>query len=258
MIRRKNFIQAALEEDGAKLAEAFCNAVTFAAGFAVLTANTANDALDALLEAHPYRRGGGMLKPGDMALVRRLTGGGGSMGLLRRLEVNVRQLADREEQGFWPDFGNAVHAAIEPALQRFTFAVANSFGRCKDIGGHDINVFAKMIVAQSIASLGAEEAEAAKRCFTRRTVVMRGQRTPVPLLLESVSPRAAAKTMRELNISLIEGKVPDGFDIFSYRPVRDGSQAVANLLRDPRVWDSAVERADRLNRKKENTQSIQE
>lgn len=247
-MKRKDFIQAALTEDDKALTERFADTLTVCIGFAVLTADITTEALDALVDAHPDAKGG-LVDAHGWKLVRRLMGNGTTdSGLLHRLLVNVRQFAaDNKDACFWLDFGNDVHSRVEPALQRLGFALANSLGRSKRIASGDSMLFARLIVAQSIASLAAEEVARAKREFSRHTIMMNNQRTPVPLLFESLSCAAVNKYVRELNISLIEDRVPDGFDIFDYAPAKTGVTAVANLLHDSRTWNSAIERSVELN-----------
>lgn len=246
----RNLIAKALSSNEQQMTEEFANALTFCIGFGVLTTNLATDALDALTEAHPEPKGG-LLKMQDWRIIRKLQGNGTTdNGLLHKLLVNIRQFsADSKDVCFWFDFGNTVHSRIEPTVQRFTFAIANSLGRSKQIAHGDNNLFARLIVAQSIASLGAEEVANAKRTFSRHTITMYGRRTPIPPLFEEISCEHIGKYLRELNISLIEDRVPDGFSVFDYAPVSTGVKAVTNLLRDPNTWDTAIMRSVELNDK---------
>lgn len=216
-----------------------------AAALAYITIIHATAALDLLEER----------LPGLYADVRKytvhITGTKAHMGEARRLELAIGGLlAHSADRAWMADFGNAAYEKVQPHITALQAAVANALGRYA--GVPDINACAAVVVAQSLAAEAAEYVRrraARLRGFTMST--HGGSRVSVPSALASVSCAMVDRCLRGMARQLLEKRLPPDADLAADPSVQTGLKAVLNVMADPGTWAYARDKADMLNKVKE-------
>lgn len=238
---KATFLRGALPTVEEAQAE-YVGSVYGAAALGFITSICAADALDALMErCKPLVRGR------VAASVRAIMGGGGSSGLLALLRVNINGcMADSESSAWAADFGNAAYGKTEPSLRRLQTAVANTLGRYGAIP--DINAFAGLVVAQSVAQEAARYVSRRARQLSGYTVTTRGrQKYSAAFLLRQMSCEGICHHLTIITQELVESRVPNGADLLSDPSVKTGCRAVLNVLGSVDTWVYARDKADELN-----------
>jgi len=220
----------------------FAGSVYGAAALGFITSMCAADAIDALAERCPN-----LVVREVASSCRAIMGGGGSVGLLALLRVSINERMSGERGKAWAaDLGNAVYEKALPGLQRLQTAIANHLGRYHDVP--DINVFARLIVAQSLAHEAAAYVERRARFLRGCTASTgSGSRQSVPFLLRRMSCAGIERRLTAIVRSLMESRVPEGTDLMADPVIRRGCVAVLNTLGSVDTWAYARDKADELN-----------
>jgi len=146
---------------------------------------------------------------------------------------------------YWAaDFGNAAYGEVRPHIGRLQTAVANHLGRYKGVA--DINVFARAIVAQSIASEAALYVERRQRLLHGYSAVTSAGRQSVPFLLGLLSMRGVCHHLEVIVGETVGRCVPSDTDLLADPSIRTGCKSVLNMLCDVRMWQEARDKADQL------------
>lgn len=217
----------------------FTGSVYGAVALGNITVAHTHEAIDALRDERPD-----LLKGEVSRLVRQLDGGG-KVGLLRMLEIRMEDVVRGGGGRAWlADFGNAAYEKALPHIERLQFAIANHLGRhCVE----NINTFAKVIVAQSLACEAAAYVERRQKMMRGLVVTTwRKERMSVPFMLCLLSARPIEKALTRLAHALIEPNSKGDIDLFTDRAILDGCKAVVNVLGDVKTWEYARDKADEL------------
>lgn len=167
---------------------------------------------------------------------------------IERLRVRLSLSVRTRQDGAWlVDFGNAAYTAAKPHIDRLQFAVGNRLGRCPLVT--DITAFSAAVVAQSLAAEAVKYVERRKDIVRGWTVTTSSGRESASAVLSRLSCKPVEHQLALLAEELLGSRVPEGTDLPSDPLIRQGCNAVLNVLADPKTWQYARDTADRLRAK---------
>lgn len=225
----------------------YIGSVYGAAALGYVTVIHTLEALDALQEKHAD-----LIRHGVKRSYNAIMGTSTQRGELEKLRMNISShLVNAEDAAWMQDFGNAAYECTLSVVERLRCAVANALGRYR--GVPDINTFAAVVVAQSIASEAADYVERRARNFGAYTIVTQGnEKLSVAFLLNQMSCRAIDRHLTIIASRLIGPCLPRTVDLLEDHAILTGCKAVLNVMADVNTWIYAREKANELNNKKDD------
>lgn len=177
-----------------------------------------------------------------------IEGTNGRKGEIDRIIDNMKAIIHNKEDRNWiSDYGRKIHDIVRPHMDKLAFAIANELGKFKDIP--DINTFAQIITAQSLAAESAGYADTKSedfRGFKSTFNNVQGEMTASGVI-RSLSCKTINKHLIDIAIHTLGGYIPDDLNLLRVKTIRDGVHAVLNTLQDTNTWKLARDYADEVN-----------
>lgn len=214
------------------------------AALGCVAAAYAEESLDSLRERCPQ-----VITPSVRSQMRAIEGGGGRIGDLAMMRVNINDNMVNNEGKYWvADFGNAVYERVLPAMERLRTATANALGKCRSIP--DINAFARLIVAQSFACEAADYVERRGRMLSGYSITTESNRRySVPFVLNLMSARPLCHHLTNICREVVGTRIDRNMDLLSDPLIMTGCKAVLNITGSVETWKYARDKANELNHK---------
>lgn len=229
----RNYIQTA-ERNAERMREEYIGTIYGVAGLSYMTSLCATEAEDMMRERCPSMATGRMA--GRLAALRKA---------FTRLRLTLEDNFSDKAGAYWAaDFGNATYERVRPLADRLQVAVANHLGRYRGI--EDINVCARLVVAQSMAGETDDYLARRKRMFRGYSMVTSHGRTGVALQLSLIPTGAVRKLLAEMVGDCVGRHLPQDADLLADPAIRTGCKAMLNMLSMPDMWAAARDKADEL------------
>lgn len=242
----RNFIKGALPSVS-DMGNEYMGSVYGTAALGFIASFYTAEALDSLRERCPE-----LIVGRVRGLMRAIEGGGGKMGDLAMMRVNINcQMMNREDKYWVADFGNAAYERVLPSLTKLQNVTANALGRCKRV--NDINAFARLIVAQSFACEAAEYVERRAHMLSGYSATSSDRRRySVPFMLNTMSARPLCFHLTKLCEEIVRPRIDDGTDLLHDPQIVLGCKSVLNITGSIDTWTYARNKADELNHRSRN------